>query len=211
MPAAFTSTNAASAPMPQKPLVSHVNMQLDSFLANSNIDDLRAIVRCLLATGPVDTTSAFTKIARSRVSTTAPRRTHPPSAFFAVDSKGSGVPTNALWETITAARILMGVGLGFESLPILVSIVDTARAYKYEPDSDMEDALVVIDADIAQALQSCREQLASGDNLVKHREAARETLDKLRNVLAESRRDIEVWGGEFPFEKGELAIQGWKL
>lgn len=57
MPAAFTSTNASSyvpismtsicppwrltpppicsAPMPQKPLVSHVNMQLDSFLANS--------------------------------------------------------------------------------------------------------------------------------------------------------------------------------
>lgn len=56
MPAAFASTNVAkyvtpshdvymppsdplfsicSAAMPQKPLVSHVNMQLDSFLANS--------------------------------------------------------------------------------------------------------------------------------------------------------------------------------
>lgn len=105
----------------------------------------------------------------------------------------------------------MGVGLGFESLPILISIVDTARTYKYELDSDMEDALIVIDADIAQALQSCREQLASGDNLVKDRDSARETLDKLRNVLVESRRDIEAWGGEFPLEKAELAIQGWKL
>ncbi|KIO16820.1 hypothetical protein M407DRAFT_33528 [Tulasnella calospora MUT 4182] len=101
---------------------------------------------------PVGTISAFTKIARNRVSTTAPRRTHLPSAFFAVDSKGSSVPTKALWETITAARNLMGVGLGFGSLPILVSIIDTARAYNYELNSDMEDALIVIDADIAQAL-----------------------------------------------------------
>lgn len=178
---------------------------------SSPFPSLRAIVRCLLATGPVGTTGAFTKIARNRVSTTAPRRMHPPSAFFAVDSKGNGVPTKALWETVAAARTLMGVGLGFESLPVLISIVDAARPYKFELDSDMEDALIVIDADIAQALQSCREQLASGDNLVKDREAAKETLDKLRNVLVESRKDIEAWGGEFPLEKGELAVQGWKL
>lgn len=207
----LTPAQLASQQPPKQPLVSHVNMQLDSFLANSNIEDLRAIVRTLLATGPAGTTGTFTKIARNRVLHTAASRVPPSSSFFTTDpTTNHGLPQKPLWDAISRARALFGVGLGFESVPILASIVSTASDFTFEMDSEMEDALIVIDADIAQALQSCREQLTHGD-LVKDRDAARAAVAALRTALQDCRSVIEGWGGEFPFEKSILSLEGWKL
>ena len=101
------------------------------------------------------------------------------------------------------------MGLGFQSVPILVTIVQAASTTTFDIDSDMEDALIVVDADIAQCLQSCREQLQAGD--VLDRESAKAALADLRKALIECRSAIEAWGGEFPLEKGVLALEGWKL
>ncbi|KAG8908773.1 hypothetical protein FRB99_003011 [Tulasnella sp. 403] len=209
MPAITTTSTPTTTP--QRPIVAHVNMQLDSFLANSNIDDLRAIVRSLLATGPAGTVPAFTTIARQRVQRTTGRKLQSPSSYFSTDPSGQPIPTQALWDTVARARAHFGVGLGFESLPILLTIVNTTRSLRWEIESDMEDALIIIDGDIAQALQSCREQLTHPE-LVKDKDAARSALSNLKSALIDSRTEVEAWGGEFPFEKGLLCIDGqWKL
>ncbi|KAG9033318.1 hypothetical protein FRB95_000325 [Tulasnella sp. JGI-2019a] len=174
---------------------------------------LRAIVRSLLATGPTGTTSCFTSIARTRVQHSTPRKLPSPSSLFTTASPDSSfaVPTKALYDTLARARALFGVGLGFESLPILTSIINRILPLQWEIDSEMEDALIVLDADLAQAIQSCREQLASGSDLVKDMEGARTAVKALRDAMDNCQEVVESWGGEFPLEKGMMSIEGWKF
>lgn len=73
----------------------------------------------------------------------------------------------------------------------------------------MEDALITVDADLAQCLQSCREQLTA--NEVPDRELAKRLLGQLGESLKKAEEAIEGWGGEFPMEKGQMALEGWKL
>lgn len=82
---------------------------------------------------------------------------------------------------------------------------------QWELDSEMEDALIVLDADLAQAVQSCREQLISGSDLVKDINGARDAVAALRSAINECRDVVESWGGEFPLEKGMMSIEGWKF
>ncbi|KAG8858942.1 hypothetical protein FRB96_004762 [Tulasnella sp. 330] len=194
-------------------MLSHVNMQLDTYLANSDLEDLRAIVRSLLATGPSGTTTAFTSIARNRIQNSTQRKLPSPSSLFTTASPASSnaMPTKALYDTLARARALFGVGLGFESLPVLTSIVSRILPLQWEIDSEMEDALIVLDADLAQAVQSCREQLQSSGDLVKDIEGARSTVKALREVMDQCRVVVESWGGEFPLEKGMMSIEGWKF
>lgn len=74
----------------------------------------------------------------------------------------------------------------------------------------MDGALVIIDADLAQCLQSCREQVAA--NEVPDRAAAKELLASLGKSLKNTQDATKQWGGEFALEKGQMALEGdWKL
>ncbi|KAG8990041.1 hypothetical protein FRB90_001958 [Tulasnella sp. 427] len=210
-PSSYAQTNVAKAPMPEKPLVGHVNMQLDCFLANSNVDDLRAIVRTLLATGPAGTTAALTKIARKRIPSTIDKRVKPANTWFTVRKDGLYTSTPALEDTLKAARTLMGVGLGFDSLPILTEIVEVLNTIEFDlEDETMEEDLSRLDSDIAQACQSSREQIASGQ--IDDRVAARENLEAMKEALEKCRLVHETAEGDFPLEKAEMAVEGkWRI
>lgn len=41
--------------------------------------------------------------------------------------------------------------------------------------------------------------------------AAREAIGKLWAGVEESSRDVEIWGGEFPFEKAATSIECWRV
>lgn len=187
-------------------------MQLDTYLANSDLEDLRAIVRSLLATGPSGTTSCFTSLARTRVQTTTPRKLPSPNTLFIVDpSTGLAAPTKSLYDTLARARGLFGVGLGFESLPVLTNIIRRMTPLRWEEETEMETALCILDADVAQAVQSCREQLLCPGDLVPDLDAARQTVASLRAALRDCEQAVEAWGGEYPLEKSDMSIKGWKF
>lgn len=170
---------------------------------------LRAIIRAHLVNGPVGTASSFTENARKRLRTSAVTRANSNSAVFTMTLDRKITPTESFQETLAAARTLMGVGLGFEALSILTPIVRSAQEFKYEPDSALHEALIWVDSDIAQAIQSCQEQIR--DNLVEDQGAAETAIRELRGALNRCRETIKVWGGEFPFEKGDLAVQSFPL
>ena len=119
------------------------------------------------------------------------------------------VATAELRALLTRARMLYGVGMGFASLRLLAQPVSAAGKLRWEKGSDIEDVLAEIDADISQALQSSREELDSGR--VTNVAAAREALEELRAAIRESKREIEIWGGTYPFERAAISVEYWKL
>jgi hypothetical protein len=113
---------------------------------------LRAVIRGLLATSSPHTASAFTTAARSRLRQTYSKTLPKPFALFA-RRDGSIVPTSHLSETLARARALYGAGLGFASLGILATIVSATIGARWLEESDMANALAVVDGDISQAIQ----------------------------------------------------------
>jgi len=73
----------------------------------------------------------------------------------------------------------------------------------------MADILAMIDADIAQAIQSSKEEVEAGR--VADYSSARATLNDLRLATRESFADVEAWGGEYPFERASASIDYWNL
>jgi hypothetical protein len=62
--------------------------------------------------------------------------------------------------------------------------------------------LAIVDADLAQAIQSCKEEVAAG--YLESEEdiaSARASLTELYGALEESKRLVDAWGGEFCFDR----------
>jgi len=166
-------------------------------------------MRSLLATGPAGTSAAFTKIARTRVKETTPKKTYAPYSFFTTTPAGSVIGTKSLSDHLARARSLYGIGFGFESLALLVLVIKASLGLQWEIDSELEDTLAIVDGDISQALQSCREQLVN--ELVADLDVARMELRNLRAALMESKVDSESWGGDFAFERSLMSVDVLKL
>ncbi|KDR77914.1 hypothetical protein GALMADRAFT_94401 [Galerina marginata CBS 339.88] len=193
-----------------RPSLGHVNLMVDTFIANATPDDLRSIVRSLLATGPPGIVPAFTNAARSRLRQTNAKFPPNPYSLFRRDTREApAAPLPHLQDILTRARSLYGAGLGFSSLTVLASIVRATTGLRWEDDGDMADILAVIDADIVQAIQSSKEEIEA--NRVVDFGLAREARDNLRCAVQESIRDVQSWGGEFPFERASASIEYWKF
>ena len=107
------------------------------------------------------------------------------------------------------ARTLYGAGLGFAGLGLLAGVVRATLGLRWDPDGPTADALAAVDADIAQAMQSAREELGGGR--VGDLDGARETARGLEAALAASLADTTRWAGEFPFERALGDVRCWKL
>jgi len=192
-----------------RPSLGHVNLMVDTFIANASADDLRSIVRNLLATGPPGLAPAFTSAARSRLRQTNSKVHNSPYLFQRQTRDKPSAPMPSLHDLLTRARSLYGAGLGFASLGLLSSIVRATIGLRWEDDGDMADILAVNDADIGQAIQSSKEEIESGG--VADFTLAREAKNDLRCAVNDSLADVKSWGGEFPFERAAASIEYWKI
>ncbi|KAJ7733861.1 hypothetical protein DFH07DRAFT_780496 [Mycena maculata] len=204
MPAAETSLRSTNP----RPVLGHVNLMVDTLIANANLDDLRAIVRSMVASGTPGVAAALTSAARNRLQQTNAR--HLSGSHNLFTSYGpNAAPTQQLHELLKRARALYGSGMGFASLGLLASGVRSTIGLQWDCEGDVAEVLAVIDADIAQAIQSCKEELEAGR--VEEYTFARKALSELRNAVDASYEDVEGWGGEFPFERGISSLAYWKL
>ncbi|KIP02598.1 hypothetical protein PHLGIDRAFT_37827 [Phlebiopsis gigantea 11061_1 CR5-6] len=193
-----------------RPVLGHVNLMVDTFIANASADELRAAVRGLLSSSSPAVASAFTDAARRRLTQTGVARKPACDALFAVRADGRGVgPTAELRDVLGRARMLYGVGLGFASLKLLAQPVRAAARLRWELGGEIEQVLAEIDADIGQALQSSREELDGGraGNL----NTARAALEELKSAIKESQLALEGWAGSYPFERAAASLEFWKL
>ncbi|KAG6332619.1 hypothetical protein ID866_6472 [Astraeus odoratus] len=195
----------------------HVNLMVDTLIANATIDEqvisvtiLRAITRSLLASGSPSLASAFTDAARTRLRQTSAKRIANTNGLFETTMDGIHVvPTSNLDHVLARVRSLYGAGMGFASLGLLATIVKATVGLRWERDGAMAAKLAVIDTDISQAIQSCKEELES--DRVNDLTNARETVSKLWLSVQESLGDVENWGGEFPFERAVNSVEYWKI
>ncbi|KAF9523695.1 hypothetical protein CPB83DRAFT_775083 [Crepidotus variabilis] len=191
-----------------RPALGHVNLMLDTFISNAAPEDLRSIMRNLLATGPPGITPAFTNAARCCLRQTNCKVN--PYLLFSKQSRDSpATPLPHLQDVLTRARSLFGAGMGFASLGLLSSIVRATIGLRWEEDGDMADFLAIIDSDITQAIQSCKEEQQSG-RLVDV-SSARDAKNELRSSLNDSLADSKLWGGEYAFERALLSMDYWKF
>ncbi|KAI0071794.1 hypothetical protein K474DRAFT_1651993 [Panus rudis PR-1116 ss-1] len=195
-----------------KPVLGHVNLMVDTFLANTNIDDLRAIVRRTLATNSPSVASSFTEAARERLiqvkATTPPSGTGTP-LFIRRKDDGLTIPDPELHNVLIRARSLYGAGLGLASLRLLAAVVRGTKGHRWEEGSHLESIFAEIDADISQGLQSSREEIEGGR--VPELGVAREAIEDLRTAIKEIQADVETWGGVFPFDRAAHSLDYWKL
>ena len=168
---------------------------------------LRAIVRGLLSSGSPAITTAFLGAARRRL-TQSSHATKPIHGTLFRDDTDAG-PTAELQKTLRRARTLYGAGLGFASLKVLALPVRAMADVRRENSAAMESMFAEIDADISQALQSCREELDSGR--LSDVAAARSALDDLRTAVKESQIAVQSWRGVFPFERAAASLEYWKI
>ncbi|TFK64863.1 hypothetical protein BDN72DRAFT_861066 [Pluteus cervinus] len=203
MPAVTTSI-----PVDARPALAHVNLMVDTFISNSSVEDLRSIVRSMLATGTPNLAASFTAAARTRLRQTNGKPV--PNARVLFTRHPSHIsPSPQLHETLMRARSLYGAGLGFASLGVLTTIVKASIGLRWEEEGDMADILAEIDADIGQAIQSSKEEIEGGR--VNDFTSARDVVTDLRLAINESYSDVQSWGGEFPFERAFCSLDCWKI
>lgn len=201
---------APDASLIGRPALGHVNLMVDTFIANAQVDDLRTIVRDLVGSGIPSIGSTFSAAARSRLCQSGASTGRVRGPLFKRDTHdGSMHPTENLRDTLRRARCLFGAGLGFASLVVLAVVVRATIGLRWNAENEMSDILAEVDADICQAIQSSKEELEGGrvDDYAK----ARETVKELQNAVKESLLDVESWGGEYPFERATLSFEHWKM
>ncbi|GJJ13971.1 hypothetical protein Clacol_008228 [Clathrus columnatus] len=206
MPATTTTYDASCGS------VKHVNLMIDTFIANAPATDLRAVIRSLLVTFP-STSVPFHHVARSRLKQSTAKTTLPSSSSLFAIRNGSFVPTQSFTDALSRARMLFGAGLGVDSLPILICVIRATFPLRWTTsDNDiLLSHLAVLDSDLSQAIQSCKEEVANGFIKTEDEyDTLRIYIDDLYRALEDSRRVVATWGGEFCFDRGYFAVEYWR-
>ena len=163
-------------------------------------------MRSSLATCP-SLTPSFIHAAKKRLEQTLAKAPTASDGLFVVSHTGHAFPGPALQNALSVARSLYGVGMGDAGLQKLTDIVRATVDLRWDVDGEMVNVLAVIDADIAQAIQSAKEELMGGGS----REAAIATVTELQAAVKASRLATESWGGDFPFERASDSLDYWNL
>lgn len=94
------------------------------------------------------------------------------------------------------------------ALQHLTPAVVQTKDLRWDEDDDLADSLAALDSDMAQAIQSSKEELMRE---CLDPNAATAIVGELRKRLSEASASVESWGGEFPFERTQASLQYWKL
>ena len=130
----------------------------------------------MLATSPPSVAASFLSAARGCLSHSHQRSLIKQTGLFETRERQGRietVPSPRLCSLLSYTRSLYGAGMGFDSLEVLTGIVRASSGLRWDTGDSLCDELAIIDADIDQAIQSCREEYASGN--VKDLIAARST------------------------------------
>ncbi|KAF5353253.1 hypothetical protein D9756_007774 [Leucocoprinus leucothites] len=200
---------ALQAPSLSGPALGHVNLMLDTFIANASVEDLRAITRNLLATNSSCLTQSYKSCARNRLRRADNTAELLSATLFQQAEDSFHMPTQSLYDLLSRTRKLYGVGFGSSSLPLLTAIVRATIGIRWRERGEMTELLAVVDHDISQAIQSTKEEIASGS--IDDITAVRDAAERLRLAVVDSRKDVSTWNGRFPFGRADISIHCWKL
>ncbi|THH04177.1 hypothetical protein EW145_g5710, partial [Phellinidium pouzarii] len=127
---------------------------------------LRTIVRSMLATSPPNVAASFVSAARGCLTQSLQRGMAKQSALFETRDRHGRVditPSAKLSGLLAYTRTLYGAGMGFDSIEVLSGVVRATAGLRWDPEDRLVDVLAAVDADISQAIQSCKEELSGGN------------------------------------------------
>ncbi|KAI1796352.1 hypothetical protein LXA43DRAFT_969840 [Ganoderma leucocontextum] len=189
------------------PVFGHVNLMVDTLIANLELSDMQAIIRAHLCTTPQDATTSFMAAARTRLNRSMKGLKVPaPSALFseAGDSSNAWKPTRELEEVLRTSRVSYGAGMGLAGLGLLTAVVAATARPGWKPDNETASLLADIDRDLCQAIVSSKQEMDAG-------RATREEAAGVQEALLHALNGCKhVLGEEYPFELGETEVEGWK-
>jgi hypothetical protein len=165
----------------------------------------------MLASGPPGTLDALNLAARTRLQNSLQINPPPqPTELFSAPSgpEDEAAPTQTLNDLLNRCRALLGACLGCEALRMYAIIVRGTHHLRWSGDGDLAQSLAIVDGDIAQAIQSCKEQVESLDRRSDTKDICSAAED-LTNALRESERLAETWNGEFPFVRALDNVTSW--
>ncbi|TVY82946.1 Aldo-keto reductase [Lachnellula suecica] len=180
----------------------HVNMMTDTIIANLPPDGLRTIMRGLLGVDP-KVTAKLNILAMEYLTATRPATA--PQLFLANE------PTPALLDWQRRYRCLMGCGLGFESMSLLIEVIQQFQSLlpieKTDLSDSLMDALAIVDADVVQSATAVQKELLTNAGARKMTAEEFNTANGLLARLLECEQQAKRSGHEFPFERGLSRIQ----
>ncbi|KAK1671331.1 aldo/keto reductase [Colletotrichum godetiae] len=173
----------------------HVNMMTDTIITNLPAENLRVIMRSLLAAHP-DITATFEAETRTYIKDVAL-----PAAQEELSSEAS------LKKTQTTIRCMLGCGLSLESLPLITRVVRGGIKLLIVPETTKENTTAVlasVDGDIVQIMTAIEKRLlaAARESLL---EDERDAVTSLHKSLVECRVSIEEKGLEYPYARALFA------
>jgi hypothetical protein len=89
--------------------------------------------------------------------------------------------------------------MGFASLLLYLPILQGILPLCWKEDGPLMEELAVMDGDMAQAIQACKEE-SQRDDFVGG-EVERNALQDFKSTLQKVKRSCELWEGEFPFDR----------
>jgi hypothetical protein len=179
----------------------HVNMMTDTIIANMPPEGLRSIMRGMLGGDP-KTVSNFHRLASDYLENTRP------SAILALFTEGttSPKPTAFLSEIQRRYRCLMGCGYAFESMELLIKVVQQTQALNWDENAEdgriFMDELEFIDGDIVQTVTAVQKALLTSSGLKPMEDAQAKVVTELKETLSASQARARERSQSFAFERG---------
>jgi hypothetical protein len=177
-------------------------MMTDTIIANMPPEGLRTVMRGLLGVDPKVTTKLNTLAVEYLAAT---RPTTIPMFF----ETGKAAP--ALFDWQRRYRCLMGCGMGFESMSLLLEVIRQLNSAELHGKRDISeslmDVLAVVDADIVQSVTAVQKELLTNTGTRRMSSGEVGIAESLLTRLVECQRQAKQMGEEFPFERGVSRIQ----
>ncbi|KAL3485209.1 NADP-dependent oxidoreductase domain-containing protein [Aspergillus germanicus] len=141
-----------------KAKTAHVNMMTDAIIANLSLEGLRAVMRGVLSSQPT-ATPIFEEQTRSYLNETASQFQN--VTIIAKQDDETSYTTPSLKDLRRRICCMVGCGMCYEALPLLVQIVKQLSGLTLSEENSVQNDIAAVDGDIVQALTAIQKTLLS--------------------------------------------------
>ncbi|EME81277.1 uncharacterized protein MYCFIDRAFT_204250 [Pseudocercospora fijiensis CIRAD86] len=186
--------------------MAHVNLMIDTIIANLPEEGLRSVLRSMLAADPT-ITPTFED--RTRVYLEKSSSMDVEEKFFK-SGKNHAEQTAEFHSAQQRLRCMLGCGMCYESIPLLTAIVQQASSLQQLP-SCLEQALSAVDGDIVQAITAIQKTLLMPSGTRSLTGLEKTPILRLEKALCQCQDVCIASHQPFPFERGLTALQASSL
>lgn len=184
--------------------MAHVNLMVDTVIANMPSEGLRSVLRSMLAADP-SVTNLFEERTRNYLKKIT--LTVCSEGLFTADNNGSRI-TEEFRAMQQRIRTMLGCGMCYESIPLFTNIVGQASELRLPAMSskDLIHSLSTVDGDIVQALTAVQKSLLTSAGTRSPSQEEKMVLQSLFDVVVQCYKSWNATTQNFIFERSLAAL-----